>query len=228
MNWILLSPPPLSSDPDNPPKFGTCTVPKLIKNHLPTLYGSPRMRKVFSDDKVQIRTGFRRTKNLKDLLVPSSTPVADQETSLNSGIIGCYRCHRQVCDACQNFLAPAKRIKSVTTGKSYKIRQSLSCRTDYVMYCATCTLCNRQCDGSSINFRSRLSNHKSHIKKNKRTCQLVDHFIDNLGSHTLSDLKFILIEHIATKIEKFLEHREGYWQAQLWTYEPHGSNAKKN
>ena len=26
-NWILLSPPPLSSDPDNPPKFGTCTYP---------------------------------------------------------------------------------------------------------------------------------------------------------------------------------------------------------
>ena len=25
MNWILLSPPPLSSDPDNPPKIGTCT-----------------------------------------------------------------------------------------------------------------------------------------------------------------------------------------------------------
>ena len=26
MNWILLSPPPLSSDPATPPKFGTCTV----------------------------------------------------------------------------------------------------------------------------------------------------------------------------------------------------------
>ena len=104
-------------------------LPKLIKNHLPTLYESPRMRKVFSDDKVQIRTGFRRTKNLKDLLVPSSLPVADQETSINSGSIGCYRCHRQVCDACQNFLVPAKRIKSVTTGKTHKIRQSLSCRT---------------------------------------------------------------------------------------------------
>ena len=24
VNWILLSPPPLSYDPDNPPKFGTC------------------------------------------------------------------------------------------------------------------------------------------------------------------------------------------------------------
>ena len=76
-------------------------LPKLIKNHLPTLYESPRMRNVFSDDKVQIGTGFRRTKNHKDLLVPSSLPVADQENSVNSGIIGCYRCHRQVCDACQ-------------------------------------------------------------------------------------------------------------------------------
>ena len=55
-------------------------LPELIKNYLPTLYESPHMRKVSSDDKVQIRTGFRRTKNLKDLLVPSSLPVADQET----------------------------------------------------------------------------------------------------------------------------------------------------
>ena len=67
-------------------------LPKLIKNHLPTLYESPSMRKVFSDDKVQIRTGFCRTKNFEDLLVPSSLPVAYQENSINSGIIG-YRCH---------------------------------------------------------------------------------------------------------------------------------------
>ena len=59
-------------------------LPKLIKNHLPTLYESPRMRKVFSDDKVQIRTGFRRSKNLKDLLVPSSLPVTGQENNINS------------------------------------------------------------------------------------------------------------------------------------------------
>ena len=183
-------------------------LPKLIKNHLPTVYESPHMRKVFSDDKVQIRTGFRRTKNLKDLLVPFSLPVADQETSINCSIIGCFRCHRQVCDACQSFSVHAKRIKSVTMGKTYKIRWSLSCRNDYVIYCATCTLCNRQCVGSSIDFRSRLSNHKSHIKKNKRTCWLVNHFIDNSCSHTLSNLKFILTEQVATKTEKFLEYRE--------------------
>ena len=126
------------------------------------------------------------------------------------------------------FSVPAKHIKSVVTRKSCKIRQFMSCRTDYVIYCATCTLFNRQCVGSCINFRSRLSNHKSHIKKNKRTCHLGNHFIDNSCSHTLSDLKFVLIEQVATKTEKFVEHREGYWQVQLWTYEPHGFNAKNN
>ena len=155
--------------------------------------------------KYKLELEFDKQRNSKDLLVLSSLPVADQETIINSGIISCYRCHQQVCDACQNFLVPvpAKPIKSVTTGKSYKIRQSLSCRTDYVIYCAICTLCNRQCVGSSINFRSRLSNHKSHIKKNKITCWLVNHFIDNSCGHTLSDLKFSLIQQIVTKTDKF-------------------------
>ena len=59
-------------------------LPKLINNHLPTLYESPRMRKLFSNDKIKIRTGFRRTKNLKDLLVLSSLRDTDQENCTDS------------------------------------------------------------------------------------------------------------------------------------------------
>ena len=77
-------------------------------------------------------------------------------------------------------------------------------------------------------FQITRTNHKSHIKKNKRTYRLVHHFIDNSCSHTLSDLKFILIEQVATKTEKFLEYWESHWQAQLWAYEPYGFNAKTN
>ena len=115
----------------------------------------------------------------------------------------------------------------MATGKSYKIRHSLSCHTYYIIYCAICLLCNRQCVGSSVNFRARLSNHKSHIKQRKRTCRLVNHFIDNAHDHPLSSLKFVLIEKVSTKTEEFLEQRERYWQAQLWTYKPYGFNAKK-
>ena len=61
------------------------------------------MRKVFSQDKICIRTGFRRTKNLKDMLVKSSvqpvtTPQIDNP--------GCFKCHRKVCDVCQKFYFP--------------------------------------------------------------------------------------------------------------------------
>ena len=91
------------------------------------------MRKVFSQDKACIRTGFHRTKNLKDMLVKSSVqPV----TTLQIYNPGCFKCHHKVSDAFQNFLLPYRRIISVATGNSYKIRQHLSCRTDFVIYCA--------------------------------------------------------------------------------------------
>ena len=202
-------------------------IPKLIRDHLSILSESPRMKKVLSNDKTRIRTDFRRKKNLKDLLVPSALPDLNRAYTLNSDVVGCFRCNRKVCDACHNFLLPSKRIKSVGTGRSYKIRHSLSCHTDYIIYCAICLLCNRQCVGSSVNFSARLSNHKSQIKQKKRTCCLVNHFIDNAHDHPLSSLKFVLIEQVSIKTEEFLEQREGYWPVQLWTYEPYGFNAKK-
>ena len=39
--------------------------------------------------------------------------------------------------------------------------------------------CNRQCVGSAIDFRRRLSNYNSHIKKQKRTCRLVKLQLEN-------------------------------------------------
>ena len=149
------------------------------------------------------RTGFRRTKNLKDMLVKSSvqpvtTPQIDNP--------GCFKYN--------------------VTSTSYKTRQHLSCRTDFVIDCAFRKKCNRQCVGSAIDFRRRLSNYKSHIKKQKRTCRLVNYFIDNGSDHPLDCLKFTLIEQVSNKTED-MEEREGYWEAQLWTFEPFGFNAKK-
>ena len=87
------------------------------------------MKKVFSSNKTCIRTGFRRTKNLKDLLVPSALPDVNSAESVSGDALGCFCCDRKVCDACHNFLLPAKCIKSVVTGKSYKIIQALSTRS---------------------------------------------------------------------------------------------------
>ena len=108
--------------------------------------------KFFSNDKTRIRTGFCRTKILKDLLVPLALPDLNRVDTLNSDVVGCFRCNRKICDACQNVLLPSNRIESVATGKSYKIRHSLSCRTDYIIYCAICLLCNRSVLGCQLTF----------------------------------------------------------------------------
>ena len=81
-------------------------IPKLIRDHLSILYESPRMEKVFSNDKTRIRAGFRETKSLKDLLVPSALPDLNRVDTLNSDVVGCFRRNRKVCDASHNFSLP--------------------------------------------------------------------------------------------------------------------------
>ena len=171
-------------------------IPKLIRDHLSFLYESPCMKKFFSNDKTGIRTSFRKTKNLKVLLVPLALPDLNRTDTLNSDVIGCFLCDCKVCDACHNFLLSSNRIKSVVTRKSYKIRHSLSCRTDYIIYCAICLLCNKQCVGSLVNFCAKCSNHKSHIKQKKRMHHLVNHFIDNAHDHPLSSLKLVVLRSV--------------------------------
>ena len=65
-------------------------IPKLIRDHSYILYESPPMEKVFSNDKTLIRTGFRRTKNLKDLFVLLPLPDLTRVDSLNSDVVSCF------------------------------------------------------------------------------------------------------------------------------------------
>ena len=81
-------------------------IPKLIRDDLSILCESPRMKKVFSNDKTCIKTGFSRTKTFKYLLVPSALPDLNRTDNLNSDVVRCFRCDCKVCDACHNFLLP--------------------------------------------------------------------------------------------------------------------------
>ena len=65
------------------------------------------MKKVFSSNKTCIRTGFWRTKNLKDLLVPLALSDVNRADSASSDALSCFQCDRKVCDACHDFLLPA-------------------------------------------------------------------------------------------------------------------------
>ena len=50
-------------------------VGAIIRKHLPILNKSARMKKIFDPNNTCILTGFRRHKNLKELLSPASFPA---------------------------------------------------------------------------------------------------------------------------------------------------------
>ena len=49
--------------------------------------------------------------------------------------------------------------------------------------------------------------------------EYIEYFTKNAHDHPLFSLKFVSIEQVSIKTEEFFEQKEGYWQAQLWTYE---------
>ena len=80
--------------------------------------------------------------------------------------------------------------------------------------------------GSTVTeFYTRCSNHKSHINTKKKTCTLAKHFIEQKCG--LQNLKVTLIEKVKVKDLFYLEDREGHWQRQLFTMQPHGLNVRK-
>ena len=68
---------------------------------------------------------------------------------------------------------------SVSTGQSYKIRQSINCQSKNVICVVKCVKCNLQGVGHSKKFSKRISNYFSHNKQKRRTCNIGNHFIDH-------------------------------------------------
>ena len=150
--------------------------------------------------------GFRRHKNLKEILSPTAFP-----TNKNKQVVldtGCKKCNKK-CYVCRYFLQESPTITSLATGIKYKIEESLSCKDNWVVYCATCLKCQKQDVGSTVTeFYTCWGNHKSHINTKKKTCTLAKHFIEQKCG--LQNLKVTLIEKVKVKNLDYLEDREGH------------------
>ena len=77
---------------------------------------------------------------------------------------GCFKCNR--CRVACPILNETKKFKSTNTKKEYKIKQKVTCDSDWVIYLGTCTKCEGQYVGKSqTSFKRRHSNHKQEVKK---------------------------------------------------------------
>ena len=202
-------------------------INRLIRKHYHLLESSPKLKELFPPN--SIISSFRRPKNLKEILAPSKCknnplPTTDVPAS------GCFKCDKSRCDLCKNFLVESKTFSSAQTGKTYSVRQRLSCSSLNVIYLVHCNKCNLQYVGSTTTeFKVRFRNHKSSMKTNKKTCEVAIHF--NKSPHVLSDFTFQCIDQIQTHTiqdtEKLLITKEAYWSAQLFSLSPFGLNKRQ-
>lgn len=101
-----------------------------------------------------------------------------------------------------NFVIEADFITSSATKKRFKIRRDFGCNSRYVVYCASCTLCLEQCVGSTVNWKPRLANYKSHISNGHENCGIVNHFLTQC--HDTEDPTGHLVFHILDGLDNIL------------------------
>ena len=111
-------------------------------------------------------------------------------------------------------------MKVNATGRVFQIRKDIDCNTPNVVYAAECLNCGEQGVGSTVDWKPRCSNYKSHIKKNRKTCRIVKHFIDKCrdNSDPHKFLRFHILDCLDNvdglspeEIDDMLLAKEKFW-----------------
>ena len=91
-----------------------------------------------------------------------------------------------------------------------------------MIYVAYCLNCQKQGVGSTVSWKPRLRNYKSHIKNNVKSCKIVRHFIEECKG--MSNLRFIIIDVLnnvdnfsSDEIDDLLIQKEQFWIGTLVT-----------
>ena len=150
--------------------------------------GNPNLAGMFP--KYSMFCAYKRFPNLKELIVRadhySIKPL--KEIDQDSGCIDCMKW----CDSCKNFVDHISSFECFATKKNFKIRRYLTCTTPNMIYLAYCTKCGKQGVGSNKNWKPRLSNYKSHIKKKVKSWSIVKHFIDSC-TDTVNPSRYLIV-----------------------------------
>ena len=220
---------------------------QIIRKHLPVLKLTPETSELFPEKSIFV--SYKIEKNIRELITCSkfrSRDTHDQE--INPDVKGCVKCNK--CKLCKLYLEETKVAWSYHTNETFRLKSTLTCTTPNVIYAIHDKVCKLSYIGytGDEDIHRRWANHKSHIKQNRKTCELASHFIKNSNScHKLtrSDLKkydeelqgqlgLVILEEVilpknydeSTKT-KCLEARENHWQCNLKAVQLYGGLNKR-
>ena len=184
--------------------------------------------KILAETKVVV--GYRRPLNLKDLLVRARVPQIEEPKRKRPCCINCNKCSNTKCKFCP-LLDKSGRIKSTFTGREYKSKKNVTCRSSNIIYCITCTRCQKQYVGQTGNtLRERFGAHSGAIGRKNVSEDVSRHFITN-EHKGLSDMRIHIVDfiHVHPKSDHGITLRlqiEFNWIQRLRTMLPMGLNTK--
>ena len=186
-------------------------IREIIKKHEHFIREHEFLKNVFPPGWFQVV--HRRGQNLKELVLRAD-PYA-----MNPQPLGSYtKCSR--CDSCKNFVSGQTKIKAFATGRTFEIRKEMNCETPNVIYMVECLKCGKQGVGSTVKWKPRLSNYKSHIKNKRNTCRTVKHFIEDCrdNANPCGHIKFHILDCLDNvgdlsieAVDALLLEKEKFW-----------------
>ena len=90
-----------------------------------------------------LKVGYRRPKNLRDILVRARLPPESDEIPVDPMKPERPTCDRKNCRYCR-CLNTSGKIQSCTTNKSHNAMQNVNCLSNNLVYCISCKNCGKQ------------------------------------------------------------------------------------
>ena len=206
-------------------------IRRAIENASETLYLDPINEKLFP--KGSIITGFRRGKNLGEIICPTNPvrvpPPPPPLPQRKCGCAtppgkGCRPCSHKICQIHKNLAVTEKeQIISYYDNRPIQVKKNLDCCTPNLVYLLQCTEHQKQYCGSAVGFKSRWSKHKTDMISCKdEDCGFCKHWAKEHKNspQDLSPIKIIFLDQIddpGAREEDFpkLKALEGKWMANL-------------
>ena len=192
------------------------SIAQIVRKHWSVMIQDDfRLEKCFPAPPV---VAYRRSKNLKDLLIRAKLPIGKRSGRKRGGFTKCGG----FCNVC-TFSESTSTHKNSKTGEVWKINTELSCKSQDVVYKIRCGKCPpfAYIGETGQQFKDRIRQHKSDINTEKDT-PVANHF--NLAGHTVADMIAVPIEKVMPEGNKILRlTRERLWMRRYQCVENGGN-----
>ena len=205
----------------------------VIKKYSHVISSCPLSTKVFPDG--SIFPAFRKLPPLSTILLKD--PFAFPSVSKPFGFYPSDNCSCKLCKEaffCSMFSSPS------IPDRNFSFDKHLTCKDVWVVYAIKCTLCDTIYVGQTDKPKARWSNHKSHVRCARETCNFATHCISQhsdimVGEGKLMDtgfikehIQFTLLDKAVDCTEQTLCKLEEKWRNKLKSWVPHGLNSRND